>query len=207
MDSKQQIIGKAAELFMRYGIKSVTMDDLARELGISKKTLYEHVSNKSDLIEQIFGQMITEEKEMMAHLRQTAGDAIEEILNITKFVLKNLRRLSPTTVYDLQKYYRSTWKKMESQQCDHIYDLIRENLERGMVQGVYRDTINPDIIAKMYVGSNSIVTDESWFPVGEYRMDELFIQHMTYHLHGIASSQGLALLEQHMPEIVTRNDK
>lgn len=207
MDSKQQIISKAADLFMRYGIKSVTMDDLARELGISKKTLYEHVSNKSDLIEQIFEQMITEEKQVMAHYREISKDAIEEILHITRFVLKNLRRLSPTTVYDLQKYYRSTWKMMESLQCNHIYELIRDNLERGIVQGVYRETINPDIIAKMYVGSNTIVTDEDWFPMREYRMDELFIQHMTYHLHGIASAAGLALLDRHMPEIEVRNEE
>lgn len=207
MDSKQQIISKAADLFMRYGIKSVTMDDIARELGISKKTLYEHVSNKSDLIEQIFEQKISEEKEMMARFRETSEDAIDEILNITKFVLKTLRHLSPTTVYDLQKYYRSTWKMMESLHCNHYYDLIRDNLERGIAQGVYRNDLNPDIIAKLYVGSSDFVTNDQWFPVREYRMDDLFIQHMNYHLHGIASAKGLVLLERHMPTIGTRSEE
>lgn len=207
MDSKQQIISKAADLFMRYGIKSVTMDDIARELGISKKTLYEHVSNKSDLIEQIFEQKITEEKEMMTQFRVTSSDAIEEILNITKFVLKTLRHLSPTTVYDLQKYYRSTWKLMESLHCNHYYDLIRDNLERGIAQGVYRDNLNPDIVAKLYVGSSDLVTNDQWFPVRDYRVDDLFIQHMNYHLHGIASAKGLNLLEQHMPEVEVRNEE
>lgn len=204
MDSKQQIISKAADLFMRYGIKSVTMDDLAREMGISKKTLYEHVSNKSDLIKQIFEQKITEEKEMMAHFRATSKDAIDEILNITKFVLKTLRHLSPTTVYDLQKYYRSTWKMMESLHCNHYYELIRDNLERGIAQGLYRSNLNPDIIAKLYVGSSEFVSNDEWFPVREYRMDELFMQHMTYHLHGITSAKGLALLERHLPEVEVR---
>ena len=198
MDPKQQIISKAADLFMRYGIKSVTMDDLARQLGISKKTLYEHVENKSDLITQIFEQKINEEKQMMAQFRDTAADAIEEILQITEFVLKTLRHMSPTAVYDLQKYYRSTWKMMESLHSHHIYDMIKDNLERGMSQGVFRDDINPDIIAKIYVGSNSCVTDDQQFPVKDYRMDQLFIQLMTYHMHGIASPKGLQLLEQHM---------
>lgn len=201
MEPKQQIISKAADLFMRYGIKSVTMDDIARHLGISKKTLYEHVSNKSDLIKEIFEQKIQEEKEMMACFRKTSKDAIEEILNITKFVLKMLRQLSPTAVYDLQKYYRSTWKMMESLHQNHYYELIRDNLERGIEQGVYRNDVNPDIIAKIYVGSNTFVTDEDWFPVREYRMEDLFIQHMTYHLFGVASPKGLALLDQHMPEL------
>lgn len=207
MDPKQQVISKAAELFMRYGIKSVTMDDIARHLGISKKTLYEHVANKSELIEQIFEQKIREEKEMMAFFRDNSADAIEEILNISQFVLKTLRHLSPTAVYDLQKYYRSTWKMMESLHCNHLYDLIRDNLVRGIAQGVYRDGVNPDIIAKVYVGSSTFVTDEDWFPIRDYRMEDLFIQHMTYHLHGIASPKGLVLLEKHMPAILVKNEE
>lgn len=186
---------------MRYGIKSITMDDIARKLGISKKTLYEHISNKDELIKQIFECKVAEEKKMMAYYRDHSDDAIEEILRITEFVLHTLRKLSPTTVYDLQKYYRNTWKMMESLHHQHYYELIKDNLERGMKQGVYRSDMDADIIAKLYVGSSSFVTDEDWFPVRQYQLDELFLQHMTYHLHGIASPKGLALLERHMAAI------
>lgn len=201
MDPKQQILNKAAELFMRYGIKSVTMDDIARHLGVSKKTLYEHFSNKSELIEQIFQEKVREEKEMMTYFRDHSEDAIEEILKITEFVVNNLRHLPSTTVYDLQKYYRSTWKMMESLHCNHVYEVIKENLQRGISQGVFRQDMDPDIVAKIYVGCNSFVTDDVWFPVRDYRMDELFLQHMNYHLHGIVSAKGLELLEQHMAVI------
>lgn len=197
MDNKQQIIEKAEELFLRYGIKSVSMDDIARQLGISKKTLYESVHNKAQLIEWIFERKIKEEKDMMAYYRDHAEDAIDEILKITGFILRTLRKLSPTTVYDLQKYYRSTWKMMEALHHQHYYELIKDNLTRGIGQGVYRPDVDPDIIAKLYVGSSSLVTDEDWFPIQEYRIDELFLQHMAYHLHGIVSPKGLKLLDQY----------
>lgn len=207
MEIKQQIIEKAEALFMRYGIKSVTMDDLARELGVSKKTIYQYVENKSDLIEQIFHKRIEREKLCMASIRENSEDAIEEILQIAEFVIAELRQLSPTTVYDLQKYYRGTWRQMEALHQRHIYSLIRNNLERGMEQGVYRKDLAPDIIAKLYVGKTSLVADDELFPLQEYNLERLFKQHMHYHIHGIASPKGLKLLARHQEAISQRAPK
>lgn len=200
MDIKQQIITKARALFMRYGIKSVTMDDIARDLGISKKTLYQYVDNKTDLIEQIFLQKIEDEKQAMADILLEATDAIDEILKIARFVIRELRMLSPTTVYDLQKYYRNTWKEMEALHQRFVYTLIRENMERGMKQGIYRQEMNPDIVAKLYVGKTTLVVDEVLFPIGQYNMELLFKEYILYHIHGIASPKGLQLLEDHLSQ-------
>ncbi len=194
---KQQVLDKSKSLFMRYGIKSVTMDDIAREMGISKKTLYQVVENKSDLIEQIFQCHIEEEKKDIDHICQEAGDAVEEMLRIADYVLRKLREMPPAAVYDLRKYYRGTWKQVEALHQRYIYQLIRDNLERGMAQGVYRGTLNPDIIAKLYVGKASLVTDEETFPLSDYNIAELFQQYIDYHIHGIASPRGLKLLEAH----------
>jgi AcrR family transcriptional regulator len=198
MDIKQQIIGQAHTLFMRYGIKSVTMDDIARELGISKKTLYQYVDNKADLIQQIFLTKIEQEKKDMAIIREESVDAIEEIMKIARYVIRELRQLSPTTVYDLQKYYLSTWKAMEALHQRHVYSLIRENIDRGMAQGLYRQDINPDIIAKLYVAKTSLVADEELFPLGQYNIEELFKEYILYHMHGIAAPKGLQLLKAYM---------
>ncbi len=197
---KQQILDKSEELFMRYGIKSVTMDDIARELGISKKTLYQYVANKTELIEQIFHQRIEREKKQMARIRDISADAVEEILKIADYVIAELRQLSPTTMYDLQKYYRGTWCQMDALHQSHVYQLIRDNIERGMEQGVYRHDLDPDIIAKLYVGKTSLVADDELFPLREYNIEELFKQYIHYHIHGIASPKGLRLLEQHLGE-------
>ena len=200
MDLKQQVLDKSQELFMRYGIKSITMDDIARELGISKKTLYQVVENKSDLIEQIFQRRIEEEKMDMAHIRDMSEDAVEEILGIANYVIQKLRQLPPAAMYDLQKYYRGTWKQMQSLHQRYIYKLIRDNLERGIRPGVYRSGIDPDIIAKLYVGKTSLVADEDMFPLKDYNIAELFRQYMYYHIRGVASPKGLKLLEIHRPE-------
>ena len=201
MDVKQQILKRAMDLFMRYGIKSVTMDDLSRQLGISKKTLYQYVSNKNDLITQIFMQKVEHEKKIMAEIRENSTDAIDEILKIAAYVIDELRELSPTTVYDLQKYYQEAWKQMESLHQKHIYAIIRENLQWGMKQGFYRENLNPDIIAKLYVGKTSLVVDEELFPTREYNMSDLFREYIYYHIHGIASPKGLTLLDKHLEHV------
>ncbi len=198
MEQKQQVLTKSEELFLRYGIKSVTMDDIARELGISKKTLYQYVDNKSDLIAQIIEKKTREEKSAMACIREESSDAVEEMLRVADYVIRELRQYSPVVMYDLRKYYRDAWKMMEAVHQRHIYDLIRDNLERGVQQGVYRADLDPDILAKLYVGKIPLVIDEELFPLQQYNLEELFRQYINYHIHGIASPKGLKLLEQHL---------
>jgi AcrR family transcriptional regulator len=182
---KQDIIKASFDLFMRYGIKSVTMDDIARELGISKKTLYQYVSNKAELIEQ---------KCMTEEIRSTSSDALEEMLRIGRYVVEKLRSMSPTTVYDLRKYYGTIWKRMESQMKQHVYGVISDNIERGIRQGIYRSELNPEIIARLYVGKSVLVADEDVFESGKYDLATLHQEYIRYHIHGIASEKGRQLL-------------
>jgi len=198
MELKQRILEETDALFNRFGIKSVTMDDIAKELGISKKTLYQYVSNKQDLIEQIYEKYVEEEKEMMDRIRQDAADAIDEILKMAKYVLKQLRCLSSSAIYDLQKYYGETWRKMEALHQRYNFRLIRDNMIAGKEQGLYRDQIDPDILARLYVAKMSTVADESLFPLSEYRLEDLFRQHIIYHIRGIASARGFEVLETHI---------
>ncbi len=201
MDSKTNILQGAAGLFLRYGIKSVTMDDISRELGISKKTLYQHVENKADLIEQTMQAHIDEEKLMITQIRETADDAIHEIVILARHITQVLREMPAGLTYDLQKYYRNCWEIINAYSQTHIYGVIKDNIERGIKQKVYRKDVNPDIIAKLYVGKTSIITDEDVFPLRNYKKDTLFRQYINYHLHGIASTKGLKLLEKHTKDL------
>lgn len=174
------------------------MDDIAREMGISKKTLYQYVSNKADLIEQIFQAHISEEKCMTESIRSTSSDAMEEMLRIGRYVVGKLRSISPTTVYDLRKYYGSIWKKMEAQMKQHVYGVISDNIERGIRQGIYRDELNPEIIARLYVGKSVLVADEDVFESGRYDLATLQQEYIRYHIYGIASEKGRQLLAKHL---------
>jgi len=196
MDTKKQILTKSESLFMRYGIKSVTMDDIARELGISKKTLYQFVENKADLIQKIFNEYIKCEKAEMDEIFIASANAIEEILNIGKYVIQQLRELAPTVMYDLQKYYRESWKLMQSLHQQDVYQVIKANLERGIKEGLYREDLDPDIIAKLYVGKTSLLVDEALFPLKHYDKGCLFKEYIKYHIQGIASPKGLKLFKK-----------
>ncbi len=194
-----EILEGAKKLYMRYGIKSITMDDVARELGISKKTLYQHVENKNDLVMKIIKDHISNEKSCLGAIEGEARDPIEHMLLIARYVLQILREVRPAAMYDLQKYYRDAWNIMDKFQQEHIYKTIRANLEAGIEQGLYRPEIDSDIIAKLYVGKTTVITDEELFPTREYDRDRLFREYITYHLRGILSDKGLEKLKTYQP--------
>ncbi len=198
MDVKTQILEKAEDLFLRYGLKSVTMDDIARKLGMSKKTLYQYVENKTDLVSKIMLAHIEEEKAMMEEVKTNSGDAIEEMLKVGRHAVQQLRKLSPTLVYDLQKYYQNIWFLLQKLHRGHGQRMIKENIERGKAQGVYRADVNADILAKMYVMSTFSLVDEELFPLKEFNKEKLFIEFIKYHIHGIASEKGLSLYKKHI---------
>ena len=197
MDSKQAVLSKIEMMFFRYGIKSVTMDDISHHLGISKKTLYQFVDNKRDLIQQIFQKSIDEEVEAIDKIVAESKDAIEEILGIAEYITQQLRQISPQTLYDLQKYYRKSWQMMEAYHNQYNQEIIKANILRGIEEKVYRQDISADIIAKLYVGKNSLLVDEDIFPLKKYNTEKLFVEHIRYHIYGIASKQGLKLLEKY----------
>ena len=197
METKERIIAQSMMLFLRYGIKSITMDDISRELGMSKKTLYQYVDNKADLIDNIICQHINNEKMALTAIRKFTNDAIEEMLMIAKHVIQLLRQTPPSMAYDLQKHYRLSWDMMEKFNQKHIYNVIKDNIDNGIEQGIYRADINSDIVAKLYVAKSSFVVDEILFPLSEYNKETLFKEYIDYHIHGIASPKGLKLLKKH----------
>jgi len=208
MDIKTQILEKAEDLFLRYGLKSVTMDDIARKLGMSKKTLYQYVDNKTDLVSKIMLAHIEAEKAMMEEVKGNSGDAIEEMLKVGRYAVQQLRKLSPALVYDLQKYYQNIWLLLQKLHRGHGQQMIQDNIERGKVQGVYRADVNAEILAKMYVMSTFSLVDEEIFPLKDFNKEKLFIEFIKYHIHGMASEKGLELYKKHIqgndvkPEIV-----
>ena len=134
---------------------------------------------------------------MIVLILEEADDAIHEMVILGRHITQMFREMPSGLTYDLQKYHRKTWGIMEAYNQSHIYEVIKNNIERGIEQGVYREELNPDIIAKLYVGKTSIITDEDVFPLRNYNKESLFKEYIYYHLHGIASVKGLKLLEKH----------
>jgi TetR/AcrR family transcriptional regulator, cholesterol catabolism regulator len=200
-DTKLGIQQKAQNLFFKYGIKSVTMDDIARELTISKKTLYQFFENKADILQSIAHMNKARDIEMIGKITVASKDAIDEMLHTAKYVTHELSQItSQTALYDMQKYYPEIWVLFREFQQEFIYEHIKGNVTRGIEEGLYRPNIDADIIAKLYVHKTDCVIDEDMFPSKKYDKVKLFKEYFTYHIHGIATTKGLKLLEKRLSE-------
>lgn len=195
MDSDNKIIKKAMGLFMRYGLKSITMDEVARSLGISKKTLYQVVDNKADLIKKAMQVHIKNEKYALDEIHANSENAIDEMLKVGRFISQLLQQMNPSVVYDLKKYYPDGWKMMESLHFEYTYKMIKMNIERGMKENLYRADLNSDIISRLYVGRMDLVVDKNLFPFGEYTFLQIHENFINYHLYALMSKQGVAVFE------------
>ena len=197
-DKAVQYIKKATDSFLRYGFKSVTMSDIARELGISKKTLYQFVDNKNDLIMRCVMMAMKEEQEFVLSIQKQQKNAIEEMLDIAIHVNQTLKKINPAALYDLQKYYSDAWQIIETYTHEFVFTCIMENLERGKKEGLYRQDIREDIIARLFIGKSQLLLNTILFPYPQYKTSELHSEHVMYHMRGVASNKGLKILEQHI---------
>ncbi|MFT7589632.1 MAG: AcrR family transcriptional regulator [Limisphaerales bacterium] len=193
-----ELLDRVGEIFRRHGLRSVTMDDVAGKLGISKKTLYKHFDNKRDLIEKSIIRFLELEKKDLTKIREEAENAVEEMLLMGEYANKHLAELNPAAVYDARKYFPRSWVHLENYRHEFIYECILDNLERGKETGLYRDDINPDIIARMYTARMDMFFDPLIFPPGKYSLILIYQSFMDCHIRGIASSDGVAYLERHL---------
>lgn len=186
---------RVEELFLRYGIKSITMDDVARELGISKKTLYAFVENKDDLVNRVLERHIQEEKTLCDNLFHSADNAVDEMLIVLETNAQMMQQMKTNIVFDLQRYHREAWEKMEAYQRGFMYDLVRANLERGVREGLYRDNFDADIVAKLHIAATFQLFNESLFPETAYNKVAVFREYLMHYLYGIISEKGLEYLK------------
>jgi len=195
---ERDILQKAGELFMLYGIKSMTMDEIARQLGISKKTLYQHVSNKNELVEKVVASKIHDERECICQMVKPEGNAIDQLMEITAFVKGNMKKMHPSVMFDMQKYHLDAWNSIKNHKDNFIFTTMKTNLERGIEDGMYRANLNPEIVARLYLSMMNIVMNptESGFGQTGFEQSEVHEQMMRYHIRGIANEKGRNYLKE-----------
>jgi AcrR family transcriptional regulator len=196
-----KILAVAQSLFMKYGVKSVTMDDLAKELGMSKKTIYTVAKNKEELVFKVLNNHLGNEMQQCCQFSEESINAIEELLSIAKNLIEQMRSMNPAVVYDLKKYYPKAYKLMEEYRFTFIYETMLNNLKKGVKQGLYRKDINADIIAKFYVARIDVIFETSLFPPANYNWIDVYREGLVYHIRGIASEKGLEYLTENLKKI------
>jgi AcrR family transcriptional regulator len=190
---------------MKYGIKSITMDDVARELAISKKTLYQYVNDKEDLVGKFIDNEIARRQDDICKCFKVGYNAIEELFEISMFMNKMMRRMNSTTEHDLKKYYPAHYEKTLKARREGIYDYILVNLKKGISEGLYRKELNKEVIAKLYLWRSENAHLDELFTVEEFTSIKHFIELLTYHVRGIATDKGILVLEKKIKELETAN--
>lgn len=194
-DQQEKWLRRIAELFLRYGIKSITMDDVARELGISKKTLYQFVENKNDLVLKVMELHVEGEKKECVDQATHSANAVEEMLKVMESNNQQMAQMKSNIVYDLQKYHHEAWEKIQEFIQGFLYGVVRANLERGVREGLYRPDFDVDIVAKLHITLSLQLFDERLFPQHGYPKEKLFQEYIMHYLYGITSERGLQLLK------------
>jgi len=191
---KNKILNKAADMFLSLGFKSVTMDDIANELGISKKTIYTHFSTKLKLVQAATFYVLDNINETISTVCAANHNPIEEIFTIKSMVHDQLKNEKSSPAYQLQKYYPKIFKQVKDKQFESVNLCIVENLKRGIKDGYYRSDIDIDLITRFYFSGNMSLTNYELFPLEDYVISNLKDAFLEYHVRAIATEKGLNIL-------------
>lgn len=193
---KKDILEQAHRLFMRFGIKSMTMDDVATQLRVSKKTLYEHFTDKNDLVEQVVAGVRDHHRTTIDGICAKGLNAIDENQEIITFIVGQIAGVHPSVQFDLQKYHPKAWGLLEEQERTDIHQCVGANLRKGIKEGLYRENLDVEVITRLYIARIDSTWDGRVFPPDRFSVKDVLWKHFEYHIRGIASRKGLEYLEK-----------
>lgn len=187
---RDRILEGAMNLFNRYGVRSVTMDDVAREVSMSKKTLYQYFVNKDGLVTAVARYHMDLERKEFSEIEHRAVNAIDELHQIAQCMRRNIQDINPSMLYDLQKFHHEAWDLYLDFKNEFIRGHIEDNLIRGMKEGCYREEIDVKILSKFRVEQVQMIFDQQIFPPEQFQFVEVQMQLLDHFIHGILTEKG-----------------
>ena len=195
---KEKILEKAGEIFVKYGVKRVTMDDIANSLSISKKTIYKYFRNKEKLIDETATYMHAILHENINQVCELGYNAIEENFRIKEVFKEMFQNLNDSPVYQLKKYYPKTYDKIIAYEFTIFKDCITNNIEKGINEGLYIENIDKDLISKFYFTLAMAVHDTNLFLSTNKNLNQTELAVLEYHTRAIATPKGITILEEQL---------
>jgi len=186
---------------MKYGFKSITMDDIAREMGISKKTLYNYFTDKNDLVNQTIDEHLEYMETNCRNIAKENDDAISTMINITEFVSGTFKQINYKILFDLKKYFRNAWDKMNNHRVSYISENVYQNINLGISQGLYRSDLDARLISRLYVHLIDFLVDPDWFEKEGFDLKHVHHQIIEFHLRAICTEKGLTILNQKLQKL------
>ncbi len=197
MDNKERILIKAEELFMQYGIRSVSMDDIANHLGMSKKTLYQYFTDKDELVDAVVDTHIQEIQNDCLDCRKDATDAVHEIFITMERIMEEFSNMNPMLLHDMEKFHFKAYRRFKDHKDKFLAQMIRENIIWGIKDELYRPDIDIDVMVKFRLESMMIPFNVSLFPPGKHNLgvtSEIIMEHFVY---GLATIKGHKLIQKY----------
>ncbi len=192
--SDHRILAGAEELFIRYGIKSVTMDDLARHLGMSKKTIYSEFPDKNTIVVQLVASSVREHFHQMEAMADKARDSVEEIMLMMRYTNEIFGSVNPNVFYDMQRHHPEAWQTFRRFKDEFILNQITRNLENGRQQDLYRSDFNIRIIAQLRLEQVESALNPMHFPPDKFNLKDVNLQLLEHFLFGICTLKGHKLI-------------
>ena len=200
MEAKERISTKAEELFMRFGIRSVSMDDIANHLGMSKKTLYQYYADKDELVHAVVSNHITSLEHDCLVISGDAKTAIDEIFITIDQIIDEFNNMNPMLLHDLEKFHYRAFERFREHKDKFMMEVMRKNLEWGIKDELYRSDINIDILSKFRLESMMIPFNVVAFPPGKYNLAELSKEFLIHFIYGISTIKGHKLIQKHIQQ-------
>ncbi len=198
---KNSIVEGAQELFWTYGLRSVTMDDIASKLAMSKKTLYQYIQDKADLIYLCAEHQLKGDTCSMDEAAESADNAIDEVLRIMEYNRQFFLNFHPSLLLDLQRSYPKAWKMFTRHKEEKVIKKIKENIQRGKNENLYREDIDAEVVARMRMAQVESIFNPQVFSQKKYNIGEVQFQIFKHFLYGLVTLKGHQILAEALDKV------
>jgi len=201
---EDRILRETGDMFFRHGIRSITMDDIASALGISKKTIYIYYKDKSDLVRSFTDLELSNHQAEIHDIRDRSKDPIDEIFQMMAHLESFFKKVNPSMIYDLQKYHPQSWQLFKDFKEKVVTGFVEENLRKGIQMDLYRKEIKLKILSRLRIEEVEMGFNPQLFPPDQYRMNEVHLALIEHFLYGIVTLKGLKLIEKYKKQLARK---
>ena len=177
------------------GVKHVTMDDLATQLGISKKTIYQYFKDKDALVSSVVENDLAKHALICNQSMQIADNAVHEIFLLMTVLQELFSSMNPLTLFEIEKYYPLAFDKIKKHKDDFIFSMISANLEKGIAEGLYRKDVDVTILSRYRLETSLIPFNIHVFHPSKFDMLKVNLQIIEHFVYGVATLEGHKLMD------------
>ncbi len=197
MDNKERILAASFELFFKYGIKSVTMDDIAKHLSMSKKTIYLSFRDKDEVVHTLMEKSLQKDECDFKAIADTAENVVAEVFEMMKKMTEIFSTINPNIFYDLRKYHPKSWELFHTFKNSFILSLVENSLEKGKKDGFVRPDVNSKVLARLRGEEIELGFNPTVFPPDKFKLLEVQISFVEHFLYGICTLKGHKLINKY----------